>query len=151
MPHGTVSEIIPARSAAVFDLLHDYTRRLEWDTLLQAAYLDGGHAAAGPGATSVCVGRTWLGGIALRTVYVTFQRPTVAAVKMVNAPPLFKSWAASIRHEDLQRGESRITYEFQFTTRPSFVQWLLDPLVQRLFLWETRKRLRALRAFFSRC
>jgi hypothetical protein len=150
MPHGTVSEIIPARSAAVFDLLHDYSRRLEWDTLLQAAYLDGGHAAAGLGATSVCVGRKWLGGIALRTVYVTFRRPTLAAVKMVNAPPLFRSWAASIRHEDLPRDESRIIYEFQFTTRPAFARWLLDPLAQRLFLWETRKRLRALRAYFSR-
>jgi hypothetical protein len=28
MPHGKVSAIIPASSSAVFDLLHDYTRRL---------------------------------------------------------------------------------------------------------------------------
>ena len=47
MPHGEVSETIPAPSSAVFDLLHDYARRLEWDTLLQSAYLDDGHTAAG--------------------------------------------------------------------------------------------------------
>lgn len=148
MPHGEVSEIIPAPSTAVFDLLHDYTRRLEWDTLLQAAYLDDGHAAAGPGVTSVCVGRRSLGGIALKTVYVTFERPTLAAVKMVNAPLFFQSWAASIRHEDLSPGESRITYKFHFTTKPPLFRFILDPLMQRLFLWETRKRLRALKAFF---
>ena len=151
MHHGSVSETMPAGSREVFALLHDYARRLEWDTLLSAAYLADGHTQAGLGATSVCVGRSMLGRIALKTVYVTFDPPRLAAVKMVNAPPLFKSWAASIRHEDLPRDESRITYEFQFTTRPSFARWLLDPLVHRLFLWETRKRLRALRAFFSRC
>jgi hypothetical protein len=36
MAHGEVSEIIPASSLAVFDLVHDYGRRLEWDTLLPA-------------------------------------------------------------------------------------------------------------------
>src|SRR5215510_8307209 len=100
MPHAEVTELIPAPSSAVFDLLHDYTRRLEWDTLLQAAYLEDGATVAAKGVTSVCVGRKSLGGIALKTVYVTFERPRLAAVKMVNSPPWFESWAASIRHED---------------------------------------------------
>ncbi len=150
MPHGQASEIIPAPSSAVFDLLHDYARRLEWDTLLQAAYLDNGHTAAGPGVTSVCVGRRSLGGIALKTIYVTFNRPTLAAVKMVNAPIFFQSWAASIQHEDLSPTQSRITYKFHFTTKPYLLRFILDPLIERIFLWETRKRLKALPAFFSR-
>lgn len=149
MPHGEVSAIIHAPSQAVFDLLHDYSRRLEWDTLLQAAYLDNGHSAAGVGVTSVCVGRKSLGGIALRTIYVTFQRPTLAAVKMVNTPPFFEAWAASIRHEDIPSGESRITYKFHFTSKPRLLRFLLDPIMQRVFIWETRKRLQALKAYFD--
>jgi hypothetical protein len=149
MPHGEASEIIPAPSHAVFDLLHDYSRRLEWDTLLQAAYLDDGQSAAGVGVTSVCVGRRSLGGIALRTIYVTFQRPSLAAVKMVNAPPFFEAWAASIRHEDMPSGESRITYKFHFTSKPRLLRFILDPIMQRIFLWETHKRLQALKAFFA--
>src|SRR5215510_16233666 len=101
MPHAEVTELIPAPSSAVFDLLHDYTRRLEWDTLLQAAYLEDGHLVAAKGVTSVCVGRRSLGGIALKTVYVTFERPILASVKMTNQPPFFRSWAASIHHENL--------------------------------------------------
>ena len=66
MVNGQVSEIIPVASHVAFDLIHDYTRRLEWDTLLQAAYLDGGDIAAGNERPSVCVGRRSLGGIALR-------------------------------------------------------------------------------------
>jgi hypothetical protein len=57
------STIIPARNEAVFDLLHDYARRLEWDTLLRAAYLEGGQTAAGKGSPR-CVGRRLPGSIA---------------------------------------------------------------------------------------
>jgi hypothetical protein len=84
-----ISELLPAPSTVVFDLLHDYQRRLEWDTLLRAAYLEDGSVVAGKGVTSVCVGRRSLGGIPIRTIYVTFQRPTVAAVKMLNQPAFF--------------------------------------------------------------
>ena len=150
MAHGEVAEIIPASSQAVFDLLHDYSRRLEWDTLLQAAYLDDGCTVAGKGATSVCVGRPSLGGIALKTVYVAFDRPWLAAVKMVNQPPFFESWAASIHHEDLSPSSSRITYKFQFTSRPRLLRLLLEPIMGRIFQWETRRRLRALKSYFER-
>lgn len=150
MPHGELSAVIPAPSGAVFDLIHDYARRLEWDPLLSAAYLDDGHSVAAKGATSVCVGRRSLGGIALKTVYVSFERPRLAAVKMVNAPPFFLSWAASIHHEDLAPQQSRITYRFHFTTKPRLLRFLLDPILQQVFAWETGKRLSALRGHFSR-
>lgn len=150
MQHGSLSEIIPAPSEAVFDLLHDYDRRLQWDTLLSAAYLTDGCVRAEAGATSVCVGRRSLGGIALKTIYVTFDRPRLAAVKMLNQPPLFGTWAASIRHEDLGPAQSRITYTWTFTARPRRLAWLLEPIMQRLFTWETRRRLAALRRYFAR-
>ena len=47
MRRGQVSAVIPAPAGDVFDLIHDYSRRLEWDTLLRAAYLDDGFTAAG--------------------------------------------------------------------------------------------------------
>lgn len=149
MAHGEVSEILPAPSEVVFDTVHDYGRRLEWDTLLRAAYLEGGHTAAGKGVTSVCVGRRSLGGIALRTVYVSFERPTLAAVKMVNRPAFFQTWAASIRHEDVSASESRVTYRFHFTTRPRCLRFIMEPLMRRVFAWETRRRLGALKTFLA--
>ena len=57
MAHGEVSELMPAPSTVVFDVLHDYRRRLEWDTLLRAAYLEGEHAVAGKGVTPDTGGR----------------------------------------------------------------------------------------------
>src|SRR5262245_48131126 len=149
MHHGSVSDDMPAESGEVFDLLHDYDRRLAWDTLLSAAYLTDGHAKAEQGATSVCVGRRALGRIALKTVYLTFDRPRLAAVKMINSPPFFGSWAASIRHEDLGPAASRVTYTWTFSARPQWLAWLLEPIMGCVFHWETRQRLRAMRDFLQ--
>jgi len=149
MHHGSVPFEMPASSGEVFDLLHDYDRRLEWDTLLSAAYLTDGHERAELGATCVCVGRSILGCITLKTVYVKFERPRLAAVKMVNSPPLFGSWAASIRHDDLGPESSRLTYTWSFAARPRWLAWLLEPLIGCIFQWETRKRLKALRDFLA--
>jgi hypothetical protein len=149
MHHGSVSEIMPADCTRVFEVLHDYTRRLEWDTLLSAAYLTDGYDQPALGATSVCVGRGLLGRIALKTVYVAFDPPRLAAVKMVNAPPLFDSWAASIKHEDLGPASSRVTYVWSFETRPRWLAWLLEPLVGLISWRETRKRLLALQRYLA--
>lgn len=149
MPSGTVSEQIPASSAEVFSLLHDYERRLEWDTLLQSAHLEGDFRAACLGATSVCTGKWYLGGIALRTRYVAFRPPELAAVEMVNRPPFFESFAASIRHQDLSPNESSATYRFTFSAKPGAVRFLIEPVMSWIFRMETRNRLKALRNHFS--
>ena len=148
MAHGEISEVLPASSETVFDLFHDYDRRLDWDTLLRAAYLENAQVAA-KGVTSVCVGRRSLGGLAIKAVYVSFQRPKLAAVKMVNAPPFFGTWAASIHHEDVSAFESRMTYKYNFKAKPRFLAFALEPVMKAVFKWETRKRMKALRAFLT--
>lgn len=149
MPKDSVAEIIDASTAEVFALLHDYDRRLEWDTLLQKAYLESEFEQAALGAISVCQGRSTLGGFALRTEYVSFQPGKVAAVKMLNRPPFFETFAASIRHFEISENRSRIIYEYNFTARPKSLTFILHPLIGRILNWETRKRLRALKKFFA--
>lgn len=149
MIKGTVTEELPAPAAAAFDALHDYDRRLEWDTLLSEAYLVGGATEAAEGVVSVCRGRPAVGGFAMRTVYVSFDRPSVAAVKLVAPAGVFERWAASIRHRDAGAGRSTITYVYSFIARPRWLAWLLEPLVSLLLGWETRRRLRALAAWLS--
>ncbi|PHS03248.1 MAG: oligoketide cyclase [Blastopirellula sp.] len=148
MPHGSITETIPASSAEVFQLLHDYSRRLEWDTLLQDARLCDNLAKAQLHATSICTGRRYMGCLALKTLYVTFSPPDVAAVKMLNRPLFFEAFAATIRHHDLDDGSSTIEYKYNFTARPALLRWILHPVMAAVFRWETRKRLRALRSWF---
>ena len=149
MPKSEIREIIPAPSEAVFDLLHDYQRRLEWDTLLQEAFLEPEFDKAEKGAISVCRGRTFLGGFALRTKYVSFESGKVAAVKMLNNPPFFDKFAVSIRHVDIDNNNSEIIYGVNFTAKPTFLQPILHPIMSKILNWETKKRLWALKKYFA--
>ncbi len=149
MPHGSVTDTIPATSAEVFCLLHDYDRRLEWDTLLQDARLDDNWTEAQHHAISTCTGCWFLGRIALQTEYVSFAPPHLAAVKMLNRPLFFATFAATIRHQDLTDGSSTIQYTYNFTARPLWLRWLLHPGMSYVFRYETRRRLRALRHWFE--
>ena len=149
MPQGSVTVDVPAPRAAVFQLLHDYDRRLEWDTLLRDARLCPGWSRAQLHATSVCTGRLFLGGIALKTEYISFNPPAFAAVKMLNRPPFFEAFAATIRHRDTPGGGSSVEYIYHFTARPRWLRWLLHPVMDAVFRWETRKRLRSLRRYFA--
>ena len=149
MPATEIRETIPATSEAVFDLIHDYDRRLRWDTLLSEAYIEPGCEGAARGAVAVCRGKGLLGMIMMRTEYVSFERGKVAAVKMLGHPPFFESFAASIRHRDLGDGSSEVIYKLNFRSRPRVMCGLLHPPMLMLLKWETRKRLAALRRFFE--
>ena len=148
MPTFEIKEIIPASAEKVFALVHDYKRRLEWDTLLQEAYLEPEFIEAGRGAISVCRGKPSLGGFALRTQYISFEKGKVAAVKMLNRPPFFETFAASIRHVEVDENHSEIIYKVNFTARPRLLRPLLHPFMRFIFVWETRKRLKALKQNF---
>lgn len=143
--HAVIRQEMPADRAATFDLIHDYPRRLEWDTLLREAYTEGGVAPAA-GVVAVCRARYRLGGFTFRTRYATFRRPELAAVVLVGATPLFASWAASIRHRELGPGRSEVVYTLTFTGRPAWAAPMVERVALAAFRAETRRRLRALAA-----
>ena len=148
MPSATISQAMPRPAEEVFDLLHDYSRRLNWDTLLRVARLTRGHVESKKGATSLCVGKPLFGLIGIETKYVTFSRGSIAAVKMINRPPFFEHFAASIRHEETEHG-SMLVYKLQFVARPAVLRWFLHPLMLVFLRYETAKRLKALAAYLS--
>lgn len=149
MPREMLSIEIDAPGDAVFDVVHDYGCRLEWDTMLREARLLGGATAAGTGVRSVCVG-TWRSAfLALETEYIRFEPGRVAAVKLTNRPPFFEQFAATIRHETVSEVRSRTTYIYSFRARPRFLAPLLEPIMNALLRREIQKRLRSLRDFIE--
>lgn len=149
MPTAEIRETIPAKAETVFALIHDYGRRLKWDTLLIEAYLEPEFEKSEKGAISVCRGKRILGGFAVRTEYVSFEPGKVAAVKMLNQPPFFETFAASIRHIKIDDANSEVIYKVNFTVKPVWLRPVLDSIMRCVFVWETRKRLRALKNFFQ--
>ena len=148
VPSAAITENMPSSAVAVFDLLHDYSRRLEWDTLLREARFTRGHTSAAVGATTLCVGKPLLGIIGIETSYLTFTRGVIAAVDMINHPPFFETFAASIRHQDTEIGSS-VTYRFSFRARPRWLRWLFEPIMLVVLRHETKQRLRALSRFLA--
>ena len=150
MPRQTHSIDIDASGHDVFSLLHDYDRRLMWDSMLSSAHLLDDATEAAVGVTSLCVG-TWKGlWLGLETKYVRFVPGEVAAVRMTNRPPFFESFGATMRHEDLSPERSRVTYIFSFTARPRFAAPLLEPIMAALLSREVEHRLHALKRFMER-
>jgi len=141
---------IRASAEAVFDLIHDYPRRLEWDPFLQDARLLDGAAAAGLGVKARCTARRTFAGLVMETVYVSFDRPHVAAVKMTKGPPVLEAFAASLRQEEIGPSLTRVVYRFNFSTRPRWLRAIADPIAAALFRREVRGRLDALKRHLER-
>ncbi len=149
MPRESQSIEIDASCRAVFDIVHDYARRLEWDPMLSEARLLAGATAADVGVRSRCVG-TWKGAFqALETEYVRFQPGRVAAVKLTNRPAFFDHFAATLKHDALGEARSRATYIYSFRARPKFLAPLLEPIMRFMLTREVRRRLQSLRAFME--
>ena len=141
---------IRASPEVIFDLIHDYSRRLEWDPFLREAQLLDGAAAAGTGVKTRCTARNGFGGLAMETVYVSFDRPRVAAVKMTRGPAVLETFAASLRQEEIGPGLTRVTYRFNFSTRPRWLRAIASPIAALLFRREMRRRLGALKSYLER-
>ncbi len=92
MPRNQVSVEIGALAAEVFAVIHDYARRLEWDSLLREARIVSPDEQAGLGVRTVCTG-TWANlGLAMETETISFSPGQVAAVKMVRPMPFFRRY-----------------------------------------------------------
>lgn len=150
MPRGSYCIEIAASCQAVFDAVHDYEIRLEWDSMLSQATLLEGATMTSLGVRSRCVG-TWKSAfLALETEYIRFERGRVAAVELTNRPPLFDRFAATLRHDALGETRSRTTYIYSFRARPRFLASLIEPIMNRMIARETQRRLQSLRAFLER-
>ena len=138
---------VEATPAEVFDLIHDYGRRLEWDPFLRRAeLLDANHA--GVGVRARCVAKWTSGGAGMDVQYLSFDRPRVAAIEMVRGPWPLRTFVASLKQDPLDSGAATlVTYSFHFT---SALPWLTWPVFNRFFARETRGRLRALQRFFAK-
>jgi hypothetical protein len=149
MPRKTLSIEIAAPCKTVFDLFHNYDLRLEWDSMLKEAVLLNGAEAAGKGVEARCVGKWRSAGIAMVTEYVSFDRGRVAAVKLTRSVPFFEHFAASIRHEAVSAGRSRVIYTYSFRARPKRFAFVLEPIMNFVLRGETRARLKSLRDFLE--
>jgi ribosome-associated toxin RatA of RatAB toxin-antitoxin module len=142
MPAVEDSILIHAPLEALFDLSQDYALRLEWDPFLRDLHFQDGAAAPAVGVR-VWV-RAWTG-LTMTVEYVSFDRPTVVAMKMIAGPFFFRRFAGSWRFQAHESGAVEVRFRYVFETRWRWLAWLVDRLIVRVFRHDIRARLRGLK------
>ncbi len=143
--HRRLEFDMPASAAVVFDTFHYHHWRPRWDSLVRGTEVVGGAPCPSVGAVSVNGGGGWMRWLSMSTQFVSFDRPHLAAATMVGRSFPFARWAASMRHEALDAGRSRMVYTYTFRAAPAW----LEPVVALAFERQTRKRFARLAAFLA--
>jgi hypothetical protein len=150
MTHRRLEFVMPAESAVVFDCFHYHHWRKRWDSLVSATHVLGGAPCPYVGATTSNTGAGWLRGLAMQTQFISYRRPQVAAARMVGSTFPFSRWAASMRHVPDGDQQSILIYTYSFDTAPGGLRWVMRPVVNAIFLFQTRRRFERMRQFLFR-
>lgn len=149
MAHRRFEFTMPASAAVVFDAFHYHHWRARWDSLVGVTRVAGGAPCPFVGAVSENVGAGVLSWLSMRTQFVTYDRPRVAAAVMVGRSFPFTRWAASMRHQATSPNKSLLIYTYTLEVGPPALRWLIAPVVISLFNWQTRRRFARLRDFLA--
>ena len=90
-----------------------------------------------------------LGDLLDRIVHEGELMPRLAAASMLGHSFPFTRWAASMRHKDLDNGQSVLLYTYTFEVGPRWMSWIIRPFVERIFEHQTRKRFARLRTYLA--
>lgn len=140
---------MPASEAVVFDAFHYHLWRARWDSLVSATHVLGGAPCPYVGAVTENTGAGALRGLSMRTQFVSYDRPRVAAASMIGQSFPFTKWAASMRHRGAGPQQSVLIYTYSFEAGPAWLRWLLTPVVDGIFSWQTRRRFARLHDFLA--
>lgn len=125
----------------LFDLSQSDALRLEWDPFVRGQRLLDGATRADKGVRTSTESRHRL---TMVTEYLTFRRPTLVGMKMLEGPPIFRTFSGSWRFHEVEPGRTAVAFRYNFTCRPK----LLARPMERIGRWYLgRDILRRLDAF----
>lgn len=149
MAHEKLEFPMPASEAVVFDAFHYHHWRARWDSLVSDTRVQGGAECPWVGAITENTGAGLLQALSMRTQFVSYDRPRLAAATMLGRSFPFEKWAASMRHVPAGPGRSVLVYTYTFEVGPVWLRWLLQPVVGFVFSRQTRRRFARLRDFLA--
>ncbi len=140
---------MPAPCDVVFDAFHYHVWRKRWDSLVSRTEVEGGAPCPYVGAITDHDGRGMLRTLSMRTEFLAYKRPQLAAAKMIGESFPFTKWAASMKHEPAGEGRSVMIYTYTIETGPRALRWLMEPIVNHAFKRQTYKRFARMQAFLA--
>ena len=149
MAHQKIIFPMPARADIVFDAFHYHAWRRQWDSLVRRTEVKGGAPCPSVGAITENLGAGALRSLSMRTRFVSYDRPVLAAAAMVGRSFPFTQWAASMRHQDEGPNQSLLIYTYTFQVGPAPLRAVLAPIVEWIFVRKTRQRFHRLAQFLA--
>lgn len=149
MAHKKLIFPMPARADIMFDAFHYHPWRLQWDSLVRRTRVESGAPCPSVGAITENLGAGALRALTIRTQFVSYDRPLLAAATMVGHSFPFTQWAASMRHQENGPDQSLLIYTYTFQVGPAPFRAVLDPAVNWIFVRKTRQRFQRLAQFLS--
>jgi hypothetical protein len=147
--HQRLEFPMPAREEIVFDAFHHHHWRMHWDSLVSVTRVLGGAPSPYVGAVTENAGAGALRGLSMRTQFVSYERPRVAAATMLGRSFPFTRWAASMRHRATAPNQSLLIYTYSFEVGPTALRWVMEPIVKVIFDRQTRRRFSRLQDFLA--
>jgi hypothetical protein len=149
MPHERFEFVMPAAPDVVFDAFHYHRWRARWDSLVEATHVIGDAECPFVGAITDNAGGGVLRGLSMKTRFISFDRPRVAAASMLGESFPFSRWAASMRHKPIDNRSSVMVYVYSFEVKPRWLRWIVEPVTKWVFDWQTRRRFERMRSFLA--
>ncbi len=128
----------------LFDLTQDYIRRLEWDPYLKEACLLNGAEKADVGVESFCKNNS---GSIMISKYISFNRPSSAAITMTKGPAILKRFSGAWNVKRISSQHSILVFTYNFELKGGLLGKLLSPIASFLFARDMKKRLLAIKEF----
>jgi hypothetical protein len=149
MAHGRFEFDMPASCEVVFDAFHYHLWRSRWDSLVSHTQVVSGAPCPYVGAITENVGDGWMRSLSMKTRFVSYDRPRIAAATMVGCSFPFTRWSASMQHRPLGEERSLMIYTYTFEADTKALRWLIEPMVKRVFDWQTRRRFARLKTYLK--
>ena len=83
----------------------------------------------------------------MEVVYISVKPPEQVAIKMLEGPLLFRTFAGAWNFKSLSSSRTQVTFRYHFEVRPRWLHLVLDPIVARILDRDMRARLAGLKAF----
>ena len=128
----------------LFDLTQDYSKRLEWDPYLKEAYLLNKAKYVEEGVESCCKNHY---GSAMISKYISFNRPSVAAISMTKGPLILKKFCGAWNVKKMSNTRSLLVFTYNFELIGDALGKIFIPIASYLFAKDMKKRLLAIKLY----
>jgi ribosome-associated toxin RatA of RatAB toxin-antitoxin module len=133
----SVSRVVGVDRRRLFTWSQDYGRRLVWDSFLADAYLLD-ETTVEVGVDAFCRSQS---GATMVSRYVAYRPPQVAAIEMVDGPKVLERFSGIWNFTERTAGSTEVKFTYSFRAQPTWLRWLLEPLIAAFYLAHTRRRL----------